>query len=547
MSSKIGWISIFAVPTVLGGTVPAIAQPPKPSTSTPQTLSQAITPAPLSQIDRYTLEQQQNAQKQNDLSQVTSVSQLSDVRPTDWAFQALQSLVERYGCIAGYPDRTYRGNRALTRYEFAAGLNACLDRVNQLIAASTADLVNKADLATLQKLQEQFAAELATLRGRVDTLEARTTTLEKQQFSTTTKLNGEAIFAVADTFGNRAGGANDATNTIFADRIRLNLDTSFTGKDILRTRLEANNITSLSGAFTGTNETRLGFDGSSGNALSVSKLSYRFPLSDRLKVQIDATNTEYYEALIDPISPFASSGSGAVSRFGRFSTINRSGTNGAGVTFDFKFSDALRFQAGYIADSASNDPANKNGLFNGSYTAIGQFVLQPSDALKLAVTYQRSYYAGGDTNLTASTGSGFASRPFGNVASSSDAVGGAVQFKLNPKFIVGGWFNAVFSDQRAGAGNNATSLTGAAYLGFPDLGRKGNLGGLLVGFPPRVTSNTVAARKDPDLALHVEAFYRMRLTDNIAVTPGVFVIFNPENNKANDTQYVGTIRTTFTF
>jgi len=48
------------------------------------------------------------------MDQVTSVSQLSDVRPTDWAFQALQSLVERYGCIAGYPDGTYRGNRALT-------------------------------------------------------------------------------------------------------------------------------------------------------------------------------------------------------------------------------------------------------------------------------------------------------------------------------------------------------------------------------------------------------------------------------------------------
>ena len=134
--------------------------------------------------------------KQSDdtsLDQVTSVSQLTDVRPTDWAFQALQSLVERYGCIAGYPDKTYRGNRAMTRYEFAAGLNACLDRVNELIAAATADLVKKEDLATLQRLQEEFAAELATLRGRVDALEARTSTLGKQQFSTTTKLGVELV------------------------------------------------------------------------------------------------------------------------------------------------------------------------------------------------------------------------------------------------------------------------------------------------------------------------------------------------------------------
>ncbi|MEY3332012.1 MAG: hypothetical protein RLZZ176_312 [Cyanobacteriota bacterium] len=109
------------------------------------------------------LEAENNNNNQQDIiSQVTSVSQLSDVQPGDWAFQALQSLVERYGCMAGYPNATYRGNRALSRYEFAAGLNACLDRVNELIATATGDAATKQDLATIQKLQEEFAAELAT-------------------------------------------------------------------------------------------------------------------------------------------------------------------------------------------------------------------------------------------------------------------------------------------------------------------------------------------------------------------------------------------------
>jgi len=107
---------------------------------------------------------------ENDAAQVTSVSQLSDVQPTDWAFGAVQSLVERYDCIAGYPNGTFLGNRAMTRYEFAAGLNACLDRVNELIATATLDVVQKEDLTTLQRLQEEFSAELATLRGRVDSL-----------------------------------------------------------------------------------------------------------------------------------------------------------------------------------------------------------------------------------------------------------------------------------------------------------------------------------------------------------------------------------------
>ena len=187
----------------------------------------------LDQINKYGNEGRGNSQ-----GQVTSVSQFSDVQPTDWAFQALQSLVERYGCIAGYPNGTYRGNRALTRYEFAAGLNACLDRVNELIATATADLVRKEDLATLQRLQEEFSAELATLRGRVDNLEARTAELEANQFSTTTKLVGEAIFAVTDAFGDQADSRN---NTVLQNRIRLDLQTSFTGRDVLHTRLAAGN------------------------------------------------------------------------------------------------------------------------------------------------------------------------------------------------------------------------------------------------------------------------------------------------------------------
>ncbi|MGA7936843.1 MAG: iron uptake porin [Kovacikia sp.] len=173
----------------------------------------------------------------DDEAQVTSVSQLSDVKPTDWAFQALQSLVERYGCIVGYPDKTYRGNRALTRYEFAAGLNACLDKIQELIAAATVDLVKKGDLAVLQRLQEEFAAELATLRGRVDALETRTATLEKQQFSTTTKLSGQALFAVN---GGTQANADDPNITFFY-RTRLNLSTSFSGKDTLLTQLQAGN------------------------------------------------------------------------------------------------------------------------------------------------------------------------------------------------------------------------------------------------------------------------------------------------------------------
>lgn len=168
-------------------------------------------------------------------SQIRSVSELSDVQPNDWAYQALQSLVERYSVIAGYPDATFKGNRPMTRYEFAAGLNAALDKISLFVQARLADKVSKEDLATLQRLQQEFSTELTTLRGRVDTLEVKAASLEANQFSTTTKLTGQAVFAI--NAGTQSG--TDSPNATFFNRTRINLETSFTGKDKLFTQFQA--------------------------------------------------------------------------------------------------------------------------------------------------------------------------------------------------------------------------------------------------------------------------------------------------------------------
>ena len=80
---------------------------------------------------------------------IPSVSQLSDLQPADWAFLALKSLNQRYGCITGYPDNTYLGNRVLSRYEFAAGLNACLNTINQQLGLLLE--LSLEDIATLKQ------------------------------------------------------------------------------------------------------------------------------------------------------------------------------------------------------------------------------------------------------------------------------------------------------------------------------------------------------------------------------------------------------------
>jgi len=159
-------------------TVDSSSQPIHSKLLTQVVESHSPASSPMGQVTSVSQLTQDSSLETSQMGQVTSVSQLSDVQPNDWAFEALQSLVERYGCIAGYLDGTFRGNRALTRYEFAAGLNACLQQVERLIAANTAEFVSREDLTTLQRLVNEFEAELATLGTRVDDLEGRVAVLE---------------------------------------------------------------------------------------------------------------------------------------------------------------------------------------------------------------------------------------------------------------------------------------------------------------------------------------------------------------------------------
>jgi Carbohydrate-selective porin, OprB family/S-layer homology domain len=485
------------------------------------------------------------------MSQVTSVSQLSDVRPTDWAFQALQSLVERYGCIAGYPDGTYRGNRALTRYEFAAGVNACLDQVTKLISSSTGTFVTKDDLAILQRLQEEFAAELATLRGRVDGLEARTAELEANQFSTTTKLAGEAIFIASDTFGNGVGQHDDKTVTNLGYRVRLNFNTSFTGRDLLRTRLQARNVARYDTATTtGTNMARLAIDGEDGTQFSLDQLWYRFPA---------AKATVYFgpkglrlDDVAELTAPLESSGTGALSRFGRYNPAVFRGPEGAGAAIKYSFGP-LRATAAYLAsDNDAPNPARGRGVFNGSFSALGQLNLNVTKAFDVGVSYNRKYNRAGDAGIMGGTGSSLANRPFGQLATVSDNYGVQLNFKPSTRFQLGGWYGYTKAREERGGGSDmnvsrgkSTVQNGALFLALPDFGKQGNLLGLIAGIPPRVTDSNVA--KDRNTSYHYEAFYRFQVTDFISVTPGVYMITNPEHNKRNDNIWVGVLRTTFSF
>ncbi len=482
-----------------------------------------------------------SVQQTNSMSQVTSVSQFSDVQPSDWAFGALQSLVERYGCIAGYPNSTYRGNRAITRYEFAAGLNACLSRINELIGTATSDLVTKEDLTTLQRLQAEFATELATLRGRVDNLEARTAELEANQFSTTTKLVGEAVFAVTDAFS----GSVNGSNTVFQDRVRLKFISSFTGKDALYVRLTGGNATTLK-LPNGTAEGLQTFNLSPANNNDfLDWLAYYFPIGDKIDAYVGAVNGVFFD-FIPTLSPYLDSATGAgraLTEFASSSPIYRIG-GGAGAGINYKFSDKVVLSLGYLAgDHAS--PQSGSGLFNGQYGAIAQLAWNPNNNSGIGLTYVNAYQNRGAIfdigSGGAIVGTAQANTPFDEVITNSYGV--EAFYKFSPKVAINGFFGYTNAKNLAGSGS-ADIWYYALGLAFPDLGKQGNLAGILVGAEPYRGGNPAPAN---DLSLHIEGFYKYRLTDNIAITPGVIWITAPGQNDDNQDAVIGTLRTTFTF
>ncbi len=615
----------------------------------------------------------QNFLAQDSLGQVNSVSQLKDVSADDWAYEALRSLSERYECITGFEDNTFRGQQTLTRYEFAAGLNSCLQQIERLVTSSAN--VAQEDVQTAQRLSREFEAELASLRGRVDNLEARVDSLEDNQFSTTTILNGEAVFALAGAYGgdppggceplelnlqngevadvvncglqgnvdNPGSTADDPDNElVFAYLARLGLQASFSGQDRLRLYLTTGNFDN--GGFTNpesfnTYSPRFSYQAGLENQVIVDLLEYRVPaFNDRVAFYASTFGFSLSNVLTAN-SPYFDIGRGAVSRFGQLNPIFRiGGAMDAGVGFDWLIAEPVRLQFAYgTRDSADPD----GGFFGADHSALGvQFLLKPTEDIVTGLTYVNAYssdgslgtftgsvnaetnglWSGGrlpDSDLNAFPGPAV---DIGDFPAQINAVGGTFQWNVTSQLNFGASGAYTFSnflneipefggdgDPRVGnppvAGEKpfANTLTYQVSLGLNDpFGREGDLLGFIFGMPPKlvdagpvtagqsvpfseqvinnedavtVTDNDPRAfltidpdngdpangnlrpegtaeqfgREDEATSLHFELFYRLKVNDNISVTPGMFIVTNPGHIKDNDTLYVGTIRTTFRF
>jgi hypothetical protein len=451
--------------------------------------------------------------------QVTSIGQFSDLRPTDWAYQALSNLIERYGCVAGYPDGTYKGGRAMTRFEAAALLNACLDRVTEVTDEH-------------KKLMAEFEKELAVLKGRVDGLEAKAGELEASQFSTTTKLSGLATFVVGGVSNNPAG-----EQVTFNYDVQLNLDTSFTGKDLLRTVLRAGNFDGERNAFGGGLSTlEIAFQEEGGpDVLGIDKLFYQFPIGSQLTATIGGRVGQEDMLALWP------------SAYPSDTILNALTLNGAPLAYNKNLGPGLGLwwqDNGWSVSAnvvAANGADSSQGLFTS--TSAGTSTVQlgyGQENWGLAAIYS---YLNGGVGVPGATPFTTAEIEEGGASTNAFGISGFWQPAES------GWIPSIsagYGINRSSDTNLRTSQSWMVGLQWSDVLTEGNSFGMGVGQPAFAT----ATRNGADTEKGVwawEWWYQWQVSDAISVTPAIFYLNNPGGSEGGRDQFGALLKTSFQF
>ena len=475
------------------------------------------------------------------------VSQLSDVQPDDWASKALQSLIWRYGIIAGYPNGQFLGDRALSRYEFAVALSAVLGQLERSLS-STQTQVTDDDLLTLQRLQQEYNVELTDLQSRLDSLETRSATLQASDFSTTTKLTGQAIFAVngggfgGDSLRDPVGteiAKNNPISTLFY-QTQLDFNTSFSGTDLLKIRLDTGSNGSrdnTAGALEPNFGSGLDFSvrPSRNGELGLGRLYYSFAATENLQIVLGSAiaPTDYLDRnRYANRSSVDFSTQALVNNYILFPINER----GAGAVVDWQANEFLTVRAMYVAADAESpgsrdevegvsalttflypNGGGNRGLFGNPYQGTVELEYSPSSAFTL-----RLQYSGGNAF----------DRRF-------DIFGANVELSLSRRLGIfgrygyGSYDNTVFGDLKPSYWMVGISLR--------NLLLPGAVAGIAAGQP--FIENDVGDATQTNF----EAYYNFPLNENLAIAPLVQAIANPSNQADNGTIFTGTLRTVFSF
>lgn len=479
-----------------------------------------------------------------EVAQVPTVAELSDVQPSDWTYQALINLVERYDVLIGYPDGAFQGNRSVTREEFAAALSQVIDKVVTLSLSPD-------ELLVVERLQTEFGQEMAQVSPLIEDLELRSQLVEAQNFSPTVKLSGQVVMAA--TFGGYEGDeiiaprgaviANDAQNSFFLNRVALSFNTSFDGEDLLQIRLvsgsngpndnvagnlEPNFGSTLDYAVQGRN-----------NNLSIARAYYAFyPVSD-LRVVLAPLYVISDFVDNNRAVPPSSRGFSTQALASNFVLLPR--PLGAGAALDWNPGGGdFSLRAAYVAGDRSNSTgentclvggggpndvslfptsggSSESGLFGDPHQRLIELEYSPSETLAL-----RLQYAGGQI--------------FG---SKFDGVGANAELMLSPDFSLFGRYG--YARYRNTTLGDLTPQYWMAGVTYANVFKQGDLSGIAV------TQPFVESRVGNATQTIFETFYDFPITDGVNIAPFGQVVVSPANQDTNGTIMVGGIRTVFPF
>jgi Carbohydrate-selective porin, OprB family len=480
----------------------------------------------------------------------------TEVQPSDWQYSALQGLANKYDC----DNKSFTG-QAVSRDVFIDGLKTCLNKVEPVLAKN-ADQVSSEELDTLRRLTQEFRAELSNIDTRIEKVQQRTALAQTSQFSTTTKLKGEVIVGLNGVISGGAPGSN----TTVSNRARLLLESTFTGKDKLYTRLAAQNLPGYGalkndGNLTGVpanNASQIAFGPSATNAFGLDWLAYQFPVGNATvyAAAYNGIHSDYAETH-NPYFQDFTGGSGAISSLAEENPIYKvGGGTGIGVTIPLNGAntgiglDSINLSYFGGATSA-NSPAVGSGIFGGRNSILAQVNFKPSEKFDFGLAYVSAYNAGGAIYDFGAGSPGIVGTSL--TAQNSNSYGASASYKVSDSFTLNGYLTSTSATGASIPGiaggdpvpvGNANVLTYGVGAAFPNIGQPGNLLGFFVGQPPTVTN----ANGKASSAYHIEGFYKYKLNDNLSITPGLIYLTNPNQvGTGNEGALLGTVRTTFTF
>jgi len=428
--------------------------------------------------------------------QVATASQFSDVRPSDWAYQALSNLVERHGCVA--PGGNFRGNQSITRYEAASLLSTCLDNVVEV----TDDV---------RRLTNEFGPELAVLKGRVDGLEAKVGEFEAGMFSSTTKLSGETVYVIGGVSyedRDKAGKSDDAITFNYSTSV--DLDTSFSGTDLLKTRVRVGNFASTPFAGDALLERAYG----SSDELKIDRTYYQFPIGDSMTATLGAEVRQDDMLAVWPSTYPSTSILDVMTYAGAPAAYSLKQGTGAGISWSND--EGISASVAYIG--SGGDDADLGLGTDESADDVTAQLAYTADAYGIAAVYTNSdkksgdYDAWGFSGYWTPTEEGFV-----------PAVSGGFGWKT-------------LATETTTAKDEFTWTVGVQWN---DVGVTGNTLGFGIGSAEGWQDKT--GYDDP---VAYELWYDMAVSDNVTVTPSLFIIEKDGDDKNFSG---GLVKTTFTF